>query len=151
MEAFITLGWKPQKIRLLNDCRLFLRVENLSEICNPDGSCLLPEAWQGKKLPSYSTLLWPRQERPNSWAPWRQALAELFLHDPSSTYRSPSNLPLRSRMGRWLPHHSASRIWPAYQDDVYLYIRAGPTSLAHRDNLQGRLPHRSVSPTPVRH
>jgi hypothetical protein len=145
MDAFLSLGWKAPRLRLLNYCRLFLRVESLSEICNPEGTMILATAWQGKSLPTRSTLLWPNQGRPSNWTTWRQALAELFLHDPSCKYRNPRQLALRSRLGRWQPHHSKFRIWPAYQASIFLYIRSGPSYLAYPDNLEGRLPQRVFS------
>jgi hypothetical protein len=148
-DSFDSLGWKGPKCRLLNYCRLFLLVETLSELCNLDGSSLLLQAWQGQPLSSKSTLLWPNQEHPNSWAPWRQALAKLFLHDPLGTYRNANNLPLRSRLGRWLPNHSKLRIGPSYQCSVYLYIGAGRSYLGHRDTLQGHLPLCLFDSTPV--
>ena len=119
MDAFSTLGWKTPKLRLLNNCRLYLQIETLAEISTSDGSRIIPDAWSGRTLPSSSTLLWPRQARPNSWAPWRQALAQLFLLDTTATCRQVNNLVLRSR---WSDHHSQYRRWPAYQSDIHLFL-----------------------------
>jgi hypothetical protein len=148
MEAFTSLGWKTPKLRLLNNCRLYLQIETLAEISTPDGSRIIPSAWAGKTLPSKSTLLWPRQARPNSWAPWRQALAQLFLMDTTATYRQVNNLVLRSRLGRWSNHHSTHRRWPAYQSDIHLFLESNRGYLAHLDTMLGRLPSRSFSATP---
>ena len=73
MEAFCSLGLTTQKLGLLNLCRLYLQVETLA----------------GQALPSTSTLLWPRQGRPNSWATWRHSLATLFLRDTTITITGP--------------------------------------------------------------
>ena len=142
VESFCTLNWSTSKMNNLNYCRLFLQVETLAEISNTDGLSILPAAWQGRALPSNSTLLWPRQERPNSWTLWRKAIAQLFLQDPTTKGRDPRNLPLRSPLGQWLPSHSTSRIWPVYQSDTRLYIRHQATYRVHRDTLAGRLPKR---------
>ena len=64
MDAFGSLNLKTAQIRLLNYCRLFLQVETLAEISTADGSRILPQAWQGRAMPSNSTLLWLRQGRP---------------------------------------------------------------------------------------
>ena len=62
----------------LNLCRIYLRVEFLSEFCNAEGDNILPEVWQGQqphKLTS-NLLLWPKQACPfeKSWTLWRGAL-----------------------------------------------------------------------------
>jgi hypothetical protein len=61
--------------------------------------------------------------------------------DAGATLYCPvSSLCLRKRLGRWLPSHSAHRRWPAYQDDVYLFIKSPRGFLAHMDTLLGCLP-----------
>jgi hypothetical protein len=148
MEAFCGLNWTPRKLELLNYCRLFLQVEFLSELCSAEGNTLLAPAWQGHALPSHSTLLWPNQARPSGWTLWRQALAELFLLDPAHKLRNPRDLPLRTRLGRWHPSHSAHRLWPSYQSAVHLFRRHNSGFTAHLDTLEGRLPSRIFSAIP---
>jgi hypothetical protein len=135
MEAFSTLGWKSPKLRLLNNCRLYLQIETLAEISTADGGRIIPAAWNGRSLPSTSTLLWSRQARPNSWAPWRQAIAQLFLLDTTATYRQVNSLVLRSRLGRWSNHHSQYRRWPAYQSDIHLFLESPRGYLAGTASL----------------
>ncbi len=147
VESFCTLKWTTAKMKNLNYCRLFLQVETLSEICDPEGHSLLPAAWQGQALPSRSTLLWPRQERPDSWTLWRKAIAHLFLLDPTLESHNPQKLPLRFRLGQWFSSHSAHRIWLSYQCNVRLYIQHHNTYRAHRDTLAGRLPKRLFAPS----
>jgi hypothetical protein len=148
MDAFHTLGWKTSRLKILNYCRLSIRAESLAEICNTEGTSILPSAWQGEPLPSSSTLLWPNQARPASWAIWRKALAELFLHNPSSTHRTATQLPLRARLGRWLPNHSDCRLWPCYQTTPHLFLQSGESFLAHKVTNEGRLPMRLFDSTP---
>lgn len=93
VEAFLTLGWKKPKIKLLNNCRLFLQFKTLAKLCDADGSHLLPAAWNGTTLSSTSTLLW----RPGPTS----LLGSLFLLDTTSTYCQVATLRLCSRMGRW--------------------------------------------------
>jgi hypothetical protein len=148
MEAFRSLDLKTSQIRMLNYCQLFLQVKTLAEICPADGSRRLPTAWQGRSLPSLSTLLWPRQGRPNSWAVWKQLLATLFLADTTTTYCTLSLLHLKKRLGRWKPHHSEHRTWPAYQTIQHIFIQQGGRYEAYRDTMEGRLPSRSFDATP---
>jgi hypothetical protein len=150
MDAFLSLKRTPAKIRTLNLCRLYLKVESLAELCDVDGTKLLPAAWNGNPLPTTSTLLWPRQGRPSCWATWRQALAELFLKDTTAAHRQVGTLYLRSRLGRWHTSFARDRTWPAYQDYEHLFIqdpsfRHQGSYLAYKDQLTGRLPNRNFS------
>jgi hypothetical protein len=148
MDAFLTLNKAPEKLRNLNYCRLYLRAETLAELCNADGTRILPSAWRGTKLPSTSTLLWPRQGRPSCWTAWRQALAELFLLDTTAAHRPVSTLYLRNRLGRWKPSFQRDRNWPAYQDHGHLFVQNRNHYLAHKDLMTGRLPSRDFDEQP---
>ena len=57
MDTFHSLGWTPARIKVLNYCRLHIQAETLAELCDTDGTRILPEAWQGNSLPSRITLL----------------------------------------------------------------------------------------------
>ena len=49
MEPFMdTHHFSDKDMSRLNLCRIYLRVEFLSEICNPEGDNILPEVWQGR-------------------------------------------------------------------------------------------------------
>ena len=65
----------------LNLCRICLRVEFFSEICNPEGDNILPEVWQGRRPQDSSSVLWPNQARlfENSWSLWRSAIKLAYL------------------------------------------------------------------------
>ena len=50
METFLdTHPFSDKDLLRLNLCRIHLRVEFLSEICDPDGDNILPEVWQGRR------------------------------------------------------------------------------------------------------
>ena len=50
METFLdTHHFSDKNMFRLNLCRIYLRVEFLSEICNPEGDNILPEVWQGRR------------------------------------------------------------------------------------------------------
>jgi hypothetical protein len=56
MDAFLSLKQTPAKIRTLNLCRLYLKAESLAEICDVNGTCILPSMWNGQTLPTTSSL-----------------------------------------------------------------------------------------------
>lgn len=94
----------PKQQKQMNQCRLYLQVLRLSDICNGAGDELLPEATK----PSYrtrtnnaTTLEWPRQELPpaESWKTWTKVLRQLFLIDKTGQLRS---YRLTRHLGYWL-------------------------------------------------
>ena len=71
--------YSPQKIRDINNVRIFLQVLTLSDITSHDGQYILDYfLYKDKKIPqSYnSPYSWPKQVSPGekSWALWRNAL-----------------------------------------------------------------------------
>ena len=87
MDDLLLNEFTPSQVRKLNLCRLFLQVENLAEICNPTGTCLLDTVWRGDRPLSTSKFLWPRQARPHeaSWQLWRRFLRIIYLHPTNNT------------------------------------------------------------------
>lgn len=80
MEVFCTdqFSQKPSRLQEMNNCCLFLQVETLADICDPDGYTLDPNMLQGhvSLLSSRSTKVWPRQTRPHqvSWGRWKNRI-----------------------------------------------------------------------------
>jgi hypothetical protein len=75
----------PIDLRHTNQCRLYLKVERLSNLCNGAATELLPHALQ-QQYPRHnvqSNLTWPRQGEPSprAWATWKRTLRRLFLAD----------------------------------------------------------------------
>ena len=56
METFLdTHHFSDKDLSRLNLCFIYLRVEFLSEICNPEGDNILPEVWQGRRSQELSS------------------------------------------------------------------------------------------------
>jgi hypothetical protein len=96
MEAAI--GYTtPIDLRHLNQCRLFLKVQRLSDLYNGAGTELLPKALSQNYTQhnNESDLTWPRQGEPSLRARtiWKRTLRRLFLTDRAG--------PLQS-LGKWL-------------------------------------------------
>jgi hypothetical protein len=108
----------PIDLRHTNQCRLYLKVQRLSDLCNGAGTELLPNAL----YPTYprhhvqSTLLWPRQGEPSprAWKTWKRTLRRLFLADRSGALTS---VALSTPLGPWtIDPSSADTAWPYYYD-----------------------------------
>jgi hypothetical protein len=84
MDHFRSLGYPALQLRILNHCRLYLRVIFLSDIVSADGSVIIPACKQGHQLADrISTLNWPIQPSPppSAWTLWKQALAHFESND----------------------------------------------------------------------
>lgn len=82
-----------KRMRVLNHCRLYLRVTYISELSTSLGDCLIPHFWCGSydDRQSHPLHLFPRQSKPNdyAWALWRRAIRQAFCYPRSSRLRRP--------------------------------------------------------------
>jgi hypothetical protein len=80
IPLFCKLGFHGSSLRLLNQCRLFLRVSWLSEIVTADGRQIEKSVLEGPYALSIQVqFLYPAQTLPpeSSWRVWRDALSRL--------------------------------------------------------------------------
>jgi hypothetical protein len=94
MDYFVEEGFSAAMLGALNRCRLYLQVLTLADISLADGSCIIPDVFQGIPLQDRrSTLRWPCQQRPfnSAWDLWRSALRSL---QPKNKLSQP--------LGEWL-------------------------------------------------
>jgi hypothetical protein len=85
MSEFVSLGFSQQELRLINNWRLFFRVNTLAEICNPEGTriqdCFLripTKSFTNQVNPS--NLQWPNQGLPGKkgFSLWLKSLRMSF-------------------------------------------------------------------------
>ena len=106
MEMALASNYSASQIRAINNCRLFLKVECISELVSTDGRRIYRSLWDNPPtIPSYSKLLWPRQTipGPRSWRTFRHLLESLVW---------PITRRLRVRLGEWT--NIEERVWPWY-------------------------------------
>jgi hypothetical protein len=96
----------------LNQCRLYLQVTFISELCETSGHNIMeyfhePTAFPLLTPTTYSTskLRWPTQDNPppKSWKTWRKLLALLT--------KSMKKSELKQRLGKWLTTFDKHRDW----------------------------------------
>jgi hypothetical protein len=124
----------PIDLRHTNQCRLYLEVQRLSDLCNGAGTELLPHALK-QTYPRHhiqSNLTWPRQwlPSPRAWATWKRTLRHLFLADRSGSLTS---LALSVPLG---PRQSAT----SSADNSWLYYYDITTKLAYERILDAYWP-----------
>jgi hypothetical protein len=94
MDFFISKGLPDRTLRIINCCRLYLRVLTLSDVTSADGTYILQSGKRGEEA-SYSGLglIWPMQgkQAKSDWDIWAQALYS--LEEKGS---------LRKPLGTWL-------------------------------------------------
>ena len=104
MEAVRGTIKSPKQQRQMNQCRLYLQVLRLSDLCNGSGDELMPAATTpAYRMRTHNTtkLEWPRQDLPpaESWRTWTKVLRQLFLVDKIGQLRS---YRLTIPLGYWL-------------------------------------------------
>ena len=95
MELAIRGGYK---LDLVQQCRLWLQVATLPDICIAEGDCI--EDWAFNKQGRPSKIKWPQQGKPSqiAWREWRK-----FLRSLLSTYGQTA--------GRFLQHNYKMEAW----------------------------------------
>lgn len=99
MAYFPTQGFSPRELRLLNLCRLHLRIQFVSDLCTGDGNYLDKNlAQQRTPFPSHNHIKWPVTGAPNAhcWALWSRA-----VHSLTEPTARTANLPLQQPLGPW--------------------------------------------------
>ena len=96
-------------------CRLYLKVEYLSDVCNSAGTRITEEAtdWHNPTTVSKSKKLWPKQGCPGKkqWAMFRKFLRTTYSANSWSYH-------LATPLGTWTTHHD-ERQWIHYHDHEY--------------------------------
>ena len=104
MELAINHNLSPSNIKQINNCRLYLQITSLAEMCNSEGTQLLPCAIHGHRDDnnnailwqiSTSTLKWPQQSYPpiKCWKIWKKFMQQLTK--PGTCYI------LKKPLGHW--------------------------------------------------
>ena len=113
MDLVLDFGqFKPHQIRMINYCRLFLRVVTVSDIANATGTAIDKGMYQGKASSRIDNENWNyvHQRRPNktAWSQWKR-----FCRLITNT----NALFLHSRLGAWkVPAATIRRKWMFWQD-----------------------------------
>jgi len=100
----VLCNFPPKQQIVINNVRLFLNVNTLSEITDHTGRCVLddfllsPDSLSDIPLNRLgSTLLWPKQQCPGkqAWLWWKRAIRRLYCKTNSNSLRHP--------LGDWYP------------------------------------------------
>lgn len=72
MDEVIRLGASRQECRMVNKCRMYLRVLTVADVVMVDGEWLEEEVMRGELIES--SLGWPEQGKPGrkAWGEWRR-------------------------------------------------------------------------------
>jgi hypothetical protein len=126
IPTFCRLGYRGQQLRLLNQCRLFLKVSWLSEITTADGrhieESVLRTPFCGTSRPEF---LYPNQVLPpsSSWQIWKEALSKL---SSDGRLRRPLGPFLRTDTVAWWLDNSAMHLYQVKHDGTFARFRKAP-------------------------
>jgi hypothetical protein len=81
----------PSEVTRFNYCRLYLRVQRLSDLASADGRFIDPRWLHNDPAPLSSSLQWPHQGKPGhiGWRLWRRLLRTAFCSSGSWRLRHP--------------------------------------------------------------
>lgn len=64
MEAYSKFTNNSHTLKILNNCRTYLKIITLSDISSTDGKTLIPTQLNGHQSPSFTShLVWQRQKK----------------------------------------------------------------------------------------
>ena len=95
------------QLRLVNQCRIFLRLMYLSDMVSGDGKCIEECFLQGQMpVDRKSMWQWSYQNKPSTeaWVQWRRALSLAWNIDATNRTCSPT-------LGRWRPQKYMNMTW----------------------------------------
>lgn len=125
---------RKEQIVLVNQCRLFMQVENLSDITDAEGKQILSQFINNSPdKPSRSLKKWPSQSDPGreAWTIWKRVLRRAFLKSTGELVKP---------LGEWTTRNT-TRIHEAYwsNKETALIQRNGKDSWSkHNRVLAGR-------------
>ena len=95
MNKFLSQAVCPSDLKIINRCRLYLRVTCLSDITTGDGKRLQEDIFRGCKKFTVDSYQWPNQSRPppRDWKVWRREVLRCF---------APTHYTLTVPLGPWI-------------------------------------------------
>ena len=92
MEAYAKFTKDINTLKILNNCRIHLKIITLSDITSADGKKLIKTQLNGYQSSSFtSKLVWPKQKRPEkkSWEIFKKVNQYIFCHPTSYSLKKP--------------------------------------------------------------
>ena len=114
MDLVLTSNrFKPNEIRKVNYCRLYLRVLSLADICNANGTAITSDAYNGEEAAVLHNSNWCHVHQPKpgpqAWRQWRKACRLVI--------ESATNHRLKEPLGAWIvPAKKIRRQWDYWHD-----------------------------------
>lgn len=148
IDAFIDLNLPHAQIETLNNCRMYLGVTRLSEICTVCGSRIDEYAWQGKRSPHIQQPQCFKTHKPtaNDWDLWRHTLRQCFL------IQYAASTALRDPIGSWFPDDMTAPTWLWWRDTSNTVYEFLPRTSSWRQWTSSHVTNAQLhyhQPTPV--
>jgi ribonuclease HI len=113
--------------RRFNYCRLFLKVELLSDITTADGKAIRKNIWHGQKDQCHEDFAYTfvQQQKPGetAWATWRKILKIIYNCNDYSKFNSPREPVYTTTDWRWFYNSGTDRIYKKLDPGWEVYSR----------------------------
>ena len=112
MDKIYLAKESPDRIRIFNRCRMYLKILTVAELATGDGKKIRQSVIEGKNLASARDIKWPNQGRPSKkeWSTWESMLR---LHFCSSFTN------LKVRLGDWVTQLREQWWYSPLEDSLY--------------------------------
>ena len=121
MEEIVKCEPEETDLNIINECRIYLQIETLSDMVNGAGSAISSCYYLGRRDENRaSKIKWQKVRRPNinKWLIWQKYLDRLWCKDKSQRL-------LREPLGQWTTNPSQTWNWFYDSDkDTLFYIGA---------------------------
>ena len=131
MEKLVTSNTMTQnEMESVNRCRIYLKVQNMSDITNGTGDKVIQSYMDSKAILIDSKYKWPFQPKPppNDWKKWRQAIVEVWSSDEQGILKQPLG-PIfctSHQISNWTISTSTNFLYRKYSDSQILAYTARP-------------------------
>ena len=133
MDAVLTSGaFQPKQIRMINYCRLYLRVSTVADITTANGRQIHEPMFSGAETAINKNSKWyhvhQKRPGPKAWTQWRRFCRSLCMNR--------NLLVLEAPLGDWIvPREDIRRIWDYWHDPATQMLyrrRSDGTYCSHR-------------------
>jgi Reverse transcriptase (RNA-dependent DNA polymerase) len=128
----LCLQHRQKELQLLNHCRIYLQITNISDAITLDGMGFRNSIWKGTRLlMKQNQSQWPEQPNPSpqAWSLWRRALQATFDTNANGKFTHPMHITSLQPSPHWIWHYceSEQRLYQLHDSEYIIWHKHLPT------------------------